>query len=132
MEIMVTMVIMTMVTLLIYGAMTDQHRSFFTIMKRSDAIRESVHTKRKVDSIIKEIDSVLTVNRVFIEYRDTLEKRHRLHIRSGVLYKNSDSLSGNIEASEFSIEESECGVQTLLWGLTFKNGYWIGGARNFY
>lgn len=127
-----TMVIMTMVTLLIYEAMTDQHRSFFTMMKRSDTIRESVHTKRKVDKLILEIDSILTVNRVFIEYRDSTEKRQRLHVRNGTLYMNSDSLSGDIESSEFSIEKSECGVQTLLWGLTFKNGYWVGGARNFY
>ncbi len=131
MEIMVTLVISTMVILMIYEAMTDQHRSFFKSMKRSDAILESVQIKRKVDRFVSSIDSITTINRVLLEYVDKKDQKHKLHIRSGIIFMDGDSIGGNIQMSQFKLDETDCGTQSLLWDLTFENGYWVGGGRNF-
>lgn len=132
MELMVTMLIMTMVTLMIYEAMTDQHRSFFNIMKRSENIHASVQLKSKIDRAIATVDTILSVNRMTLEYRDTAATRHNLSIRNGILYFDSDSIAGGVKSAHFKVEEGDCGVKTLLWEITFDNEYFIGGGRNFY
>ncbi len=126
-EIVVVMAISIIIVPMLYGALTEQFLSFWTIMKRNEVVEESLTLKRRVETILQSADSLeqVTTSRCVLHSENSITT---LRFQQGAIYKNKELLMENIKRAEFSTYE--CGRAVVIhWEVELAGGHLVGGAE---